>query len=55
MKEIRAAANEAGLAWHTVRRAQEKLGVVARKDGLNGPWKWHLPEGAQPDRRVPDY
>ena len=28
----------------TLRKAKTSRGVVAAKDGLNGPWKWSLPE-----------
>jgi hypothetical protein len=28
----------------TLRRAKERLGIKASKDGLTGPWMWSLPE-----------
>jgi putative DNA primase/helicase len=47
-KTIKAEAEEAGIAWRTVRRAADKLGVVTRKGGMNAGWYWSLPstEGA---------
>ena len=42
---LRAAANESGLAWRTVRRAQAVAGVKVGRRGF-GPgaaWFWYLP------------
>lgn len=41
--EIRKRADDAGHAWRTVRRAKDKLGARARKNGT-GEWTWQLPE-----------
>lgn len=41
-KQIQNAARDAGHAWATVRRAKEKLSVVAEKTA--GAWQWILPE-----------
>jgi hypothetical protein len=48
-KTIQSEAKEAGIAWRTVRRAADKLGVVKRKGGMNDGWYWSLPsaEGVQ--------
>jgi putative DNA primase/helicase len=49
--DLQAAATAAGIAWRTVRRAQERLGIQPRKSTA-GRWIWSLPEvgheGAQP-------
>jgi putative DNA primase/helicase len=42
-KDIRARAEAAGIAWRTVRRAQQKLGIKPHKAGLNEGWLWNLP------------
>lgn len=42
-KQIRGDAEGAGHSWQTVRRAQKALGIEAHKDGMKGPWLWHLP------------
>lgn len=42
-KTIQAEAEAAGIAWMTVRRAADKLGVVKRKGGMNAGWYWSLP------------
>jgi hypothetical protein len=46
-KQVQAEAREALLAWRTVRRAQERLGIQPRKVGRPGEpqaWLWALPE-----------
>ncbi|GCB02945.1 AAA family ATPase [Ralstonia sp. SET104] len=45
MKAIEAEAKEAGIAWRTVRRAADALGVKSRK-GEGGKWYWSLPKVA---------
>jgi putative DNA primase/helicase len=40
---LRTEAEDAGIAWRTVRRAADKLGVVKRKGGMNDGWYWSLP------------
>ncbi|WP_412548885.1 AAA family ATPase [Ralstonia pseudosolanacearum] len=45
MKAIEAEAKEAGIAWRTVRRAADALGVKSRK-GEGGKWYWCLPKVA---------
>ena len=42
-KQIRADAEGAGYAWHTIQRAQKALKIEAVKDGLRGGWSWKLP------------
>jgi len=44
-KEIRARAKRDGLAWATVRRAKERLGVTSAKQGFDAGarWYWNLP------------
>jgi hypothetical protein len=31
-------------SWRTVRRAAQKLKIKPKKDGMDGPWMWELPE-----------
>lgn len=42
-KDLQASARAAGHAWRTVRRAQERLRVCARKTGPAGTWQWWDP------------
>ncbi len=45
-KEIRQAAETAGISYATFRRAKDALQVRSYKAGMSGPWLWALPEGA---------
>ena len=51
-KKVRSAAGAAGLAWTTVRRAKDALGVTVQKSAYHGGWEWRLehahPEDAHP-------
>ena len=45
-KDVRRQAQEAGLSWATLRRAKNKLGVTAKREGgfgSAGRWIWRLP------------
>lgn len=47
-RELAKRANEAGIAWATVRRAKDAMGVIARKGDFAGGWVWEMRrEGAQ--------
>ena len=46
---VRQEAEERGLAWGTVRRAQDKLKVRPTKPAVGAEWTWSLP----PDSRAP--
>jgi putative DNA primase/helicase len=37
-------AKEAGLAWRTVQRAADRVGVVRKKGGMREGWYWTLPK-----------
>jgi hypothetical protein len=43
-KAIEAEARDAGIAWRTVRRAADELGVKKRR-GDGGKWYWTMPKG----------
>lgn len=45
-KELRKVAEDAGIAYPTLRRAKDALRVQAHKAGMRGPWMWGLPQGA---------
>jgi hypothetical protein len=40
VKEIENAGKDAGISWSTMRRAKDKLGFKATKDGMKGGWLW---------------
>lgn len=41
--ELKAEADGAGISWDTMKRAKDKLGIVARRDGRERVWRWALP------------
>jgi putative DNA primase/helicase len=51
MKDIQAEAKEAGLSWATVRRAKDRLGIVAERESHGrdggGRWTWAMPLSAR--------
>lgn len=52
-KTLQSEARDAGVAWRTVRRASDALGVVKHKSGFDGGWYWSLPEVVQKNPRCP--
>ncbi len=42
-RDIEEAAEANCIAEKTLRRAKDDLGIIARKDGDNGCWRWRLP------------
>jgi putative DNA primase/helicase len=46
-KQLLKDAGEAGHTRMTLRRAKQRLGVRARKNGMGGGWCWELPSNAQ--------
>jgi len=42
--DVKREAAQAGVAERTLRRAKDALGVVVRKDGYQGEWRWELIE-----------
>lgn len=45
-REVKAQARESGIAWRTVRRAQERLRIRPAKTAFAGGWSWALPKMA---------
>jgi RecA-family ATPase len=48
--EIALQAKALGFSDKEVRTAREKLAIVAKKDGYQGPWMWHWKDGKRPLR-----
>lgn len=42
VRELQAAAREAGISWRTIERAKASLGIAAHREGFGGPWRWEL-------------
>jgi hypothetical protein len=42
--EIQKLAKQVGHAWRTVRRAKDRIGAQAVKQGFSGKWVWELPK-----------
>jgi hypothetical protein len=51
---IEAAAEEAGMAWRTVQRGKDDLGILAEKTGFDGGWSWRLPAAPQEPNGIAD-
>ena len=47
VKSIEAEAKEAGIAWRTIRRASDAIGVLKRR-GMENRWYWSLPKLSKP-------
>jgi hypothetical protein len=39
--EIKTAAEAEGIAWRTLTRAKQELGIVAKRDDPDGKWQWY--------------
>ncbi len=46
---VKAKSVAAGLAWRTVQRAADTLGVIREKNAYNGGWQWRLPRPGPQD------
>ena len=42
--EVKSEAKAAGLAWRTIQRAADELGVIREKPSFGGGWAWRLPD-----------
>ncbi len=51
---VRSEAKDAGLAWRTVQRASDRLGVIKRKGNaeLGGRWYWSLPSSSAKNQQL---
>jgi putative DNA primase/helicase len=58
VNDLKAEAKEAGLSWATVRRAKDRLGVVAERESYGrdggGRWIWTLPISARRSSSLQD-
>ena len=53
--KIEAEMKGAGISWDTAKRAKDKLGIVAHRDGRLGIWTWGLPAlGQEADEQEAD-
>jgi putative DNA primase/helicase len=43
-KQVKAEADSVGLAWPTVRRGKDRLGIKPHKAGMDSGWFWSLPK-----------
>ncbi|WP_428939691.1 AAA family ATPase [Fontivita pretiosa] len=46
---VRAETAAAGLAWRTVQRAADAIGVIREKNSFTGGWQWRLPKLSTPE------
>jgi putative DNA primase/helicase len=52
VETIRTETTAAGIAWRTLERAMNELGIVAVKTGFQGPWSWRLSEDVPPGGEI---
>lgn len=43
VEKIKEEAGAAGMAWRTVHRAKDSLGIIPYRQGFSGAWAWRLP------------
>ena len=43
--EVQGQAQRAGISWETMKRAKDRLGIAAKRDGKTKKWLWTLPQG----------
>jgi putative DNA primase/helicase len=52
-KDLQAAARQADIAWATVRRAADAMGIEPGKEGrFDGQWRWSLPTEGEQDAQA---
>jgi hypothetical protein len=49
---VKEQAKDAGISWRSIERAKPTLGVKSKKQGMDAPWVWALPDEGDEDRQT---